>query len=346
MSSADHVQQGSATASSSNQPAAPGSQAPGPQDSIAALTHVSSRLITQLDAIETRLNTLESGAGTPNSGGSAPGNEHTRYLSKSVDDDEPSSLNIRFFEKYSGIKTELEGFLFHLEGYFTLKNVTSDKHKLIVAGMSLKGLALAWWKPNVTHCKTWDEAKNALQSHYGDHYKADNAYREMAELKQSGNVQEYLANVDRLNAYAEIPPPQLIRLILPGIKPRLRSKMTHYEDLRDKPSQWGTKLVQMDVAQVDSQPAKNSGYHTSKKRPYSDRSSIQEEVFDKRKKENQCFKCGKTGHRQADCQSASYRHTPLPTASHPAKKAKTDTGTLRITELNSAPDDDSGSEKE
>lgn len=98
----------------------------------------------------------------------------------------------------------------------------------------------------------------------------------MVELKQSGNVQDYLATIDRLNAYAQIPQTQIIRIILMGIKPRLRSKMTHYEDLREQPSQWLTKLVQMDVAQVDSQPVKNLGYQTSKKLSYSDRSSIQE----------------------------------------------------------------------
>lgn len=74
----------------------------------------------------------------------------------------------------------------------------------------------------------------------------------MADLGGStGNVQDYLANGDRL---AEIPPSQLIRL---GIKPQLRSKMTHYEDLRDQPTAWRKKLVQMDVAQAYSEGSKN-----------------------------------------------------------------------------------------
>ncbi|KAF8421687.1 hypothetical protein EV426DRAFT_704869 [Tirmania nivea] len=120
-------------------------------------------------------------------------------------------------------------------------------------GMSMKGSALGWWKPNSTKWQTWEEAKEALLAHYSDHYKADNAHRDIYELKQTGNVQDYLANVDRLNAYAEIPPSQLIRLILLGIKPRLRSKMTHYEDLRDQPTAWRKKLVQMDRTAMDVQ---------------------------------------------------------------------------------------------
>ncbi|RPB18204.1 hypothetical protein L211DRAFT_871889 [Terfezia boudieri ATCC MYA-4762] len=73
MSGAEHVHQSSATAGPSNpqmQPAisttsTPQSAAPSAGDSIAALTHVSSRMLEQLSAIESRLTSFESGSATP-----------------------------------------------------------------------------------------------------------------------------------------------------------------------------------------------------------------------------------------------------------------------------------------
>lgn len=147
-----------------------------------------------------------------------------------------------------------------------------------------------------------------------------------------------------------------------GIKPRLRSKMTHYEDLRDQPTKWLKKLVQMDIAQAEqtqnskNQPAKRACSDRSPTDRSTQRSSeIQPEVttdtINKRKKENRCLKCGKTGNRIADCQSIRYRQTPPPSnppkpstgnlpkssdfSAPAAKKSRTDTGTLRITQLDS-----------
>lgn len=383
MSSADHVNPSSATAGPSNyrrgsaapESREPQSNSPDPQSSIVALTHVSSMLITKLSAIENRLHTLESGSGTPvrpTPERPIPEQPAPRQPSpiavgrtrshRAPEDDETISINIPPPEKFSGDRAALEGFLFQLEAYFTLKNVVSNKQKLAVAGMSLKDPAFSWWKPNVPEWRSWGEAKNALQAYYGDYYKADHAYREIQDLKQTGSVQNYLGAIDRLNAYAQIPPAQLIRAILTGIKPRLRLNMAHYESLRNKPLEWRKKLVEMDVVQTELQPAKTSGNQPSK-RSYSDRSSeqrytqgvkqkstydeVSKEAFDRRKKENRCLKCGKTGHRIADCQSTSYRRTPPPANSpkasdsaHPPKKPKTDAGTIRITELASEPEPD------
>lgn len=77
---------------------------------------------------------------------------------------------------------------------------------------------LDWWMANKIRFGAWREAKRELQVYYGDRYRADHAHHELLQLRQTGTVQDHLAEVDRLNAYAEIPQHQLIRILLPQLK--------------------------------------------------------------------------------------------------------------------------------
>jgi len=192
-------------------------------------------------------------------------------------------------------------------------------------------------------------------------------------------VQDYLGAIHRLNAYAEIPSAQLIRTILTGIKPRLRSNMAHYESLRHQPGEWRKKLVEMDVVQAELQITRSNPPNPSApkrtysertestlnapKRPYSEQSGsrsnststyvpIPKEVMDKRQKERRCLKCGRSGHMRNECRS-TYRLTPPPrTPTQPLpndKKPRTEhVGTVRITEIgsNTEPEDNGGSESD
>ena len=73
---------------------------------------------------------------------------------------------------------------------------------------------MEWWKSNNHRFNAWEEVKNAIREYYGDDYTPDRAFNELSNLKQTGTVQKYLSNLDRLNIYAKITYYHLINIIL------------------------------------------------------------------------------------------------------------------------------------
>lgn len=273
-------------------------------------------------------------------------------------DTELRSIRASQPKPFGGIRKELDGFLFQMENYFTLQNIKNSAQKLASLSLSLEGSALEWFKANQRSYRTWEEVKEALQAYYGDHYRADKAYKKILQLKQIGSVQDYLSNLDRLNTYAQISDLQLIQIILMALKPDVRSSMAHYEHLRSNPIEWRRKLVEMDVA--DSQlkelsttiphdrkrPATAiSTIHSRTERPLVPHQStwISDDIIKKRKSEGRCTKCGRSGHMIRECRSSNYRSTPEPSTSHnntstisPAtKKPRVDTGHLKLVDYDS-----------
>ena len=209
--------------------------------------------------------------------------------------------------------------------------------------------------------------------YYGDRYKQDPSHQELLALVQTGPIQDYLTEVDRLNAYADIPDEQLISIILPRLSRHLRTSMAHYENLRATPVQWRQKLVEMDVSirevqaitrptgsshrQPEQQNRKRPAPHQSAEKPTNLRGGnppssstgnfISRSTKDKRKADGRCIKCGRSGHSIKDCRS-DWMKTPPPPGNNKdepsSKKQRTDKGHLRITELGSDNDDQSGNE--
>jgi len=95
-------------------------------------------------------------------------------------------------------------------------------------GLCLEDKALDWWKANMNKSKIWQEARDGLALYYEDHYKPDRSYQELLVLKQTGIVQDYLTEVDRLNSYARIPNRQLINIMISNLSNTLRMAMAHY----------------------------------------------------------------------------------------------------------------------
>ena len=209
--------------------------------------------------------------------------------------------------------------------------------------------------------------------YYVDRSKQDRSYQELLALVQTGLIQEYLTEVDRLNAYAVIPDDQLISIILPRLSRHLRTFMAHYENLRATPVQWRQKLAEMDVSirevqaitrptasshrQPEQQSCKRSAPHQSSEKPTNLRGGnppsistgnfISRPTKDKRKADGHCIKFGRSGHAIKDCRS-DWMKTPPPPVNNKdersSKKQRTDKGHLRITELGSDNDDQSGTE--
>ena len=132
--------------------------------------------------------------------------------------------------------------------------ITSALHKAAtryngcptLAYIRTEGDALEWWKSNKYRFNAWREVATAIREYYGDHYKSNGAFNELSDLKETGSVQKYLNNIDRLNVYAKMTDHYLINIILDGITPRLCQAMARYENLRSDPSKWKEKLLHMD----------------------------------------------------------------------------------------------------
>ena len=139
--------------------------------------------------------------------------------------------------------------------------------------------------------------------------------------------------------------------------------MAHYEDLRSNPSKWKEKLLHIDFITTEFQKKEqdNRSKGQGKKRGLDERIQLRggesgsekkkgefvtKEVWDKRKIEVRCMKCGRSNHQARDCKAASRAKTPtsLDSANQEPvqKKRKFDRGHLKITELGA--EEDSGIE--
>ena len=105
-------------------------------------------------------------------------------------------------------------------------------------GLCTEGDASEWCKSDQHRFYAWGEVKDAIREYYGNHYKPDRAFNEISDLLETGTVQKYLNDINRLNVYAKMTDHHLINIILNSITPRLRQAMVHYKDLRSDPSNW------------------------------------------------------------------------------------------------------------
>ena len=99
-----------------------------------------------------------------------------------------------------------------------------------------------WWFEKRQHLRTWAAAKEALQNRYGDQFVIANAWRDLEALQQTGRIQEYLTEVNRLNGDAKLPEDILMDLITRKIKPRLREMMAPFTEITQYTT-WERKLI-------------------------------------------------------------------------------------------------------
>ena len=116
---------------------------------------------------------------------------------------------------------ELEGWIIQIVDYFTSTQTRNEVQRLAYVGLCTEGDALEWWKSDKHRFNAWRELTTAIRKYYGDHDKPERAFNEISDLKQTGTVQKYLNDIDRLNVYGKMTDHHLINIILNGITPRL-----------------------------------------------------------------------------------------------------------------------------
>ena len=152
-------------------------------------------------------------------------------------------------------------------------------------------------------------------------------FNEIGDIKQTGAVQKYLHDIDRLNIYAKITDDHLINIILNGIISRLRQAMAHYKDLLSDSYNWKENLLHMDfiTSEFQKKEQDNRSKAQEKKHGLNERiwsragesgsekkmgEIVPKEVWDERKVEGRCIKCGRGNHQAQDCKPPSRAKTP------------------------------------
>ena len=91
---------------------------------------------------------------------------------------------------------------------------------------------LKCWKYNKYTCNAWKEVKDTMRKYNSNYYVLDRALNEISDFKQTGAIQKYLNDINRLNVYAKMIGYYRINMILNSITAWLRKTMAHYEKLR------------------------------------------------------------------------------------------------------------------
>ena len=131
--------------------------------------------------------------------------------------------------KFHGYMKNREGWILQIDNYFTIRQTSNKQQRLAYIGLCTKGELLERWKTNRYKYTTSKEVKDGMREYDCNHCKTDSTCNEIRDLKQTGTVQKYLNNVDRLNVYFKMKDHHLINIILNRMTPPLWQAMAHYE---------------------------------------------------------------------------------------------------------------------
>ena len=138
----------------------------------------------------------------------------------------------------------MKKFLFQVDEFLDPYEGITKHEKIKVLCSVLEDPVLNWCRICCPHIKTWKQAKKALVLQYGDRFIEDNSRRELEELTQTSQIQDYLAEVDRLNGHVGLGDRALLALINRKIKPKLQEIMAPFHSMQtDELCSWMNALV-------------------------------------------------------------------------------------------------------
>ena len=107
-----------------------------------------------------------------------------------------------------------------------------------------------------------------MREYYSNYNKPHKAFQEICKLKQTGTVQKYLYDIDKVNLYTKMINHYLINIILNIMKPRLCQTLPYYKNLYSNPTRWKEKLHRMNLVTIEFQKKKednrSKGQHTKR----------------------------------------------------------------------------------
>ena len=124
-------------------------------------------------------------------------------------------VKLKMPKLYNGKEGTLRKFLFQMDKFLRpYKNVDKDEKLSALVLCLEESILLDWWFEKRSQIQTWTAAKEALWNRYSDQFVKANAYWNLEALQQTGRIQDYLAEVDRLNSHVKIPEDILMDLIM------------------------------------------------------------------------------------------------------------------------------------
>ena len=148
----------------------------------------------------------------------------------------------------------LDRWLLQVSGYCPITGTRNERQRLAFVGLCMEGTVLDWWKANKDKYSSWAEVQTGIGLSYVEHYHPDRVHLEIHELRETGTLQDYLNEIDRLNTYAKIPDGAIINIIINELTGGLRRSMAQYAHLRENPEECRKQLVRMNIITTEFQP--------------------------------------------------------------------------------------------
>ena len=190
----------------------------------------------------------------------------------------------------------------------------------------MTGKASLWWLHIEQEVTTWQEAKEAVTTVYGDLNKKKDCANKLKNLSQgSMTISEFFVEVQNLNTYAQLDVETLPTFLEPGLNDDLHRAMEQMQSLhatgtykawKERALQQGNNLesalgrgwkytTNPSSGRENNTPSKNptttttatastSAATTKERKPRATQSSVPQEEMDRRMAAGKYLKCGRT----------------------------------------------------
>ncbi|PNX89412.1 hypothetical protein L195_g045531, partial [Trifolium pratense] len=152
------------------------------------------------------------------------------------------------------------GWISRAEVYFRVQDTTPTV-RVNLAQLCMEGPTIHFFNSllNEEEELTWSRLKDALLERYGGHGEGD-VYEQLTELRQTGNVDEYITEFEYLTAQIpRLPDKQFLGYFLHGLKEEIRGKVRSLAVLSDLSR---SKVLQVTRAvEKEMGGGSGSGYH-------------------------------------------------------------------------------------
>lgn len=252
----------------------------------------------------------------------------------------PKGAKYKKPEAYEGKRgAEAETFLMRMELYFQDYSTAFDDQRKIEHTLHNMTKGAEQWARALLrkamagesheHLASWAHFKVAFNRAFGDPLKHEHAVQKIKSLAQKGSANNYTTEFRNLMHDLEWDDPKaLIDTYKQGLKPSVQRNLLMMTIGRNTRlitlEEWMDLAIKTDEIEYATRNLSNNQASGSRNQrteqgkaaytPNNDTKKdnwVSAEVITKRKQENRCIKCGRTGHRIANCKAKTYMQDPV-----------------------------------